>query len=303
MMNTDNDTTGLMRAFDFNSHPVRVVERDGAPWFVAADVCRVLDLSNPSKVCGDLDEDETMTLTTSEGHSGQRGGAQFLNVISESGLYALVFKSRKPEAKVFRRWVTSEVLPAIRQTGAYAVGGSGDGLGMSEDRESILRFVRGCCAGWPLERQLEFGLAVRRFAKGMGVVFETAVEPGVGRVLVFPKVVLEEVRKRYTTVTRLPDSDAVEFEKLLLTAVEGMGAEGQMSCELLRGLAKTLSLFPGIFGPNTSLASERSGFGKLAQRFNGLRFPSGVVLTIRRRSDRVTYFIKRDAAYGVALLS
>ena len=109
--------------FDFEESPVRVVEKDGQPWFIAADVCRVLDLSNTSKAIEDLDEDERatvdrMTLTSSE---GQKGGAQFYNIISESGLYALIFKSRKPEAKKFRKWVTSEVLPAIRRTGSYAV--------------------------------------------------------------------------------------------------------------------------------------------------------------------------------------
>ncbi|MBR0253329.1 MAG: phage antirepressor KilAC domain-containing protein, partial [Synergistaceae bacterium] len=66
-----------------------------------------------------LDDDEKMTLTQSYGHSGQRGGAQFLNVINESGLYTLIFKSIKPEAKQFRRWVTHEVLPDIRKYGMY----------------------------------------------------------------------------------------------------------------------------------------------------------------------------------------
>lgn len=68
-----------------------------------------------------LDDDEKMTVANTDGHSGQRGGAQSFNLISESGLYALVFKSRKPEAKTFRKWVTSEVLPALRQTGKYEV--------------------------------------------------------------------------------------------------------------------------------------------------------------------------------------
>jgi len=60
-----------------------------------------------------------MTLNNTEGHSGKRGGARSFNLISESGLYALVFKSRKPEAKSFRKWVTSEVLPSLRKTGSY----------------------------------------------------------------------------------------------------------------------------------------------------------------------------------------
>lgn len=60
-----------------------------------------------------------MTLTTNEGHSGKLGGAQMLNVISEAGLYSLILKSRKPEAKAFKRWITHEVIPSIRKHGAY----------------------------------------------------------------------------------------------------------------------------------------------------------------------------------------
>jgi hypothetical protein len=67
-----------------------------------------------------LDEDEKMTLSNTEGHSGTRGGAQSYNLISESGLYSLAFTSRKPEAKAFRKWVTAEVLPSIRKHGHYS---------------------------------------------------------------------------------------------------------------------------------------------------------------------------------------
>ena len=109
-----------LSVFDFNESPLRVATASGGLiWFVAADVCRVLELSNPSEALKGLEEDERMTLSNTEGHSGLRGGAQSFNVISESGLYALIFKSRKPEAKAFRKWVTGEVLPAIRKSGVY----------------------------------------------------------------------------------------------------------------------------------------------------------------------------------------
>lgn len=96
---------------------VRVIERDGAPWFVAADVCRVLGLVNPSKAVAPLDEDERSTLTFSE------GGPDRI-IISESGLYTLILRSHdavKPGtvAHRFRKWVTAEVLPALRRTGRY----------------------------------------------------------------------------------------------------------------------------------------------------------------------------------------
>ena len=98
---------------------VRVTMIDNEPWFVAADVCKALDLGNPSQAISRLDDDEKVTLTTNEGHSGKLGGAQMLNVISEAGLYSLILKSRKPEAKSFRRWVTHDVIPTIRKHGAY----------------------------------------------------------------------------------------------------------------------------------------------------------------------------------------
>ena len=88
-----------LQLFDYEGATVRTTVIDGEVWFITTDVCDILGLSNPTMALQELDDDEKMTLSNSEGHSGQRGGAQFLNVISEPGLYALVFKSRKPEAK------------------------------------------------------------------------------------------------------------------------------------------------------------------------------------------------------------
>lgn len=96
---------------------IRVVEHNGAPWFVVADVCKALDVGNPSQAIARLEDDEKMnTLISNEGI--QRGNPN-MTVVNESGLYALIFGSRKPEAKVFKRWVTHEVLPTIRRTGGY----------------------------------------------------------------------------------------------------------------------------------------------------------------------------------------
>nr|DAO66801.1 MAG TPA: repressor domain protein [Caudoviricetes sp.] len=97
---------------------VRTVIVDDEPWFVAADVCRALELGNPSQAISRLDDDE-VTLTTNEGHSGKLGGPQKMNIVSEAGLYSLILKSRKPEAKRFKRWITHEVIPTIRKTGGY----------------------------------------------------------------------------------------------------------------------------------------------------------------------------------------
>lgn len=107
-----------LQIFDYESRKVRVY---GNGWFVATDVCAILGLTNVSMALGKLDDDEKMTLSLTESHSGNRGGAQSINLINEPGLYSLILTSRKPEAKKFKRWVTHEVLPSIRKTGLYAV--------------------------------------------------------------------------------------------------------------------------------------------------------------------------------------
>lgn len=102
-------------SFSFENFTVRAINRDGNIWFVAADVCAVLDIKNVSdtliKVLDDDEKGIDIIYTL--------GGPQKMAIINESGLYALILRSRKPEAKRFRKWVTSEVLPAIRRTGAY----------------------------------------------------------------------------------------------------------------------------------------------------------------------------------------
>ena len=97
---------------------IRTTMIDDEPWFVAKDVCMLLDLSNPRDILAKvLDDDEkgVDTIYTP-------GGKQQMSIINESGLYHLIFVSRKPEAKAIRRWVTGTVLPSIRRTGSYTVG-------------------------------------------------------------------------------------------------------------------------------------------------------------------------------------
>ncbi len=95
---------------------VRVIDRGDALTFVAADVCRALGVTNASDAVRSLDEDEKGI-----GSIDTLGGYQEVVVVTESGLYALIFKSRKPNAVKFRKWVTAEVLPSIRRTGSYSV--------------------------------------------------------------------------------------------------------------------------------------------------------------------------------------
>ena len=102
-----------LQIFTYQQSTVRTVERDGEPWFVLKDVCDVLGISNPTVVANRLDADEVAKFDLG-GLSGEA------NVINESGLYNVILRSDKPEAKPFRKWVTSEVIPAIRRHGSYS---------------------------------------------------------------------------------------------------------------------------------------------------------------------------------------
>lgn len=109
-------TTAIQLFTNEDFGDIRVVMREGEPWFIAADVCRALDISNVSDAVARLDEDEKGIVLTDT-----PGGKQNTSIISEAGLYTLVLSSRKPEAKIFKRWVTHEVIPSIRKTGSYLV--------------------------------------------------------------------------------------------------------------------------------------------------------------------------------------
>ena len=90
---------------------IRVVEKDGEPWFVAVDVCDILGLSNPTIAVSRLDKDERAKFNL-----GRQGDS---TIVNEPGLYTLILGSRKPEAKAFKRWITHDIIPSIRKYGAY----------------------------------------------------------------------------------------------------------------------------------------------------------------------------------------
>lgn len=104
-----------LEVFNFEENQVRTItDENGDVWFVAKDVCDVLEINNVSQALSRLDDDEKLTsLLMIEGQNRE------ILMINESGLYSLVMTSRKSEAKRFKKWVTSEVLPQIRKTGGY----------------------------------------------------------------------------------------------------------------------------------------------------------------------------------------
>lgn len=115
----ESQATGLLEVFTFNqnSTPIRVQVINNEPWFVAKDVCEVLEHSNHKMAIKALGEDEVSSVYLTDA----LGRMQDTKVVNESGLYSLIFQSRKPEAKSFRKWVTSEVLPSIRKKGYYGI--------------------------------------------------------------------------------------------------------------------------------------------------------------------------------------
>lgn len=116
----------VIQSFNFNTtSPVRAFEKGGLTWFVAADVCKALEIQNPTQALEKLDDDERSMFNI--GRSEIHGGGGNVNIINESGLYILILRSRKAmeqgsTAWKFRKWVTSEVLPTIRKTGGYQIG-------------------------------------------------------------------------------------------------------------------------------------------------------------------------------------
>ena len=104
-----------LQNFNFSGQDVRIITINDEPWFVGKDVADILGYSNSRKALSDHVDDEDKGVTKSD----TLGGNQNITIINESGLYSLILKSKKPEAKQFKRWVTSEVLPTIRKHGAY----------------------------------------------------------------------------------------------------------------------------------------------------------------------------------------
>ncbi|WP_193583162.1 BRO-N domain-containing protein [Laribacter hongkongensis] len=115
-MHDTAQNTSAPAIFNFNDHTVHILNENGELWFVASDVAASLEYRDAANMVRNLDDDEKGTHNVST-----LGGDQEVTTINESGLYSAILRSRKPEARRFKKWVTSEVLPAIRKTGQYRV--------------------------------------------------------------------------------------------------------------------------------------------------------------------------------------
>ena len=167
---------------EFEQQEVRAVDGpDGEPWFVGVDVCRALAIENSRHALSRLDDDEKGVAT-----NDTLGGPQALTIVSEPGVYRLVFTSRKPEAERFKRWLAHEVLPALRRTGRYEVAGRSEAFSVDEIeamrvsldlvREARLVFGRPAAqalwAGLPLPQPPQHEGAAELLARWMAEALE-----------------------------------------------------------------------------------------------------------------------------------
>lgn len=160
--------------FDYEGTNFRALQDSaGEPWFVANDVCEALGLSNPRSSLALLDEDEKGV------HSMDTpGGTQNLAIVSEAGLYSLILRSRKPEAKAFKRWVTHEVMPAIRRHGVYATPDTVEA--MLQDPDTMIATL----TALKTEREARQALQAQAEADRPKVIFADAVAASHSTILI-----------------------------------------------------------------------------------------------------------------------
>ena len=155
--------------FNHLGNDIRVItDNQGEPWFVLKDVCDALELSNPSMVADRLDGDDLSTTEVID----NRGRNQKTNVVTEAGLYEVIFMSRKPEAKAFRRWVTSEVLPSIRKHGMYATPATIDD--MLDDPDIMINALMRLKEERAARAKAEAEVEAQRPVAALGKAIETA---------------------------------------------------------------------------------------------------------------------------------
>ncbi len=263
--------------FAFDSAAVRTLDLNGEPWFVATDIAKILGYRNAPDMVRNLDDDEADThnlrISSENGVEQDRE----VTIINESGLYACILKSRRPEAKAFRKWVTSEVLPAIRKRGGYTAPGAepapqfitsnlahGADLAVAADRtfRSFLRAARS--AGLALPQALRKANQQTLSRTGMNMLEELGVDT-------------EEMEAASASV-----------------AVDGMPPELQAVAEWARKaeparfytLAEVL-----LLAADVSIESDKGRrlAGRLGQLLRGLGFRSS---RMRSSGRQVTYWHK-----------
>jgi len=301
-MNNATNPTAVI-PFSFESKEVRSMNINGDPWFVAADVCAILGIVNPTQAVGQLDDDERAMQNI-----GRQGDA---NIISESGLYALVFRSNKPQAKPFRKWVTSEVLPAIRKTGKYQQAAPTDtllALSGSEFRTvffndiALTIFTDEDDSQWFRAKDLGQILGKNRSSGADTAYIKNLVRDGATRMLrptidgkaYCPSVFidqtgLEEVIMRSTCPTVKP------FSRFIMKVVSGAHAPARLAPSLVPVASTPLdqalqdrlmnSRFMVSFGPNGEAIFEEVLGYRVGMKFHDVPVERAGMDTFFRRSE------------------
>ena len=210
----------MLETLSFEDREVRMLLRDGNPWWVAKDVCEVLEIAESHRSLAALDDDEKgrHTVTTP-------GGPQEMAIINEPGLYSLVLRSRKPEAKRFKRWLTHDVIPAIRRHGCYRAGprdlvreaelllevtrrqvaqeaeqartrrlaqAAMDQASSNFGRYTVLGFARLHGLDLDVQQAAKHGRKLTRICEGLGAEIGAVTDPRFGRVNTYPEGVLAD---------------------------------------------------------------------------------------------------------------
>ncbi len=226
----------------FEGYNVRVIDRDGDPWFVLNDACAVLGIGNASDAASRLDEDEKFEVSLADPH----GRKQNHTVINESGLYSLILRSEKPNAKRFKKWVTADVLPTIRKTGGY---------GAPKTATELIAL------GWKaLEAEVEKQKAI---ADQRGVVIEelTVVAETLTVVNEELAVVIEENAPKVAVYDAISDSNGLFYVNYIAKLVGAKASDFRL---WLRDVAK------GNFSRRKACLSEDS---TVLYDFDAIRYP------------------------------
>lgn len=240
-----NDVT-IFRKDEFGA--VRAVTLEGEPWFVAADVCRALGLGNSSKAVMPLDDDEKGIT-----NSNTLGGEQKMVIVSEPGLYSLIVRSRKPEAKAFKRWITHEVIPSIRKTGGYIAGQE------TMDDDQLLANALMVAQRKIAERNKQLDAANAKIqADAPKVLFAETVEKAEGDILVRQLAKLMVQRGYDTGEKRL--YDLLRRDGFVIKAnAKDQNAPTQRSVDmgLMRSIERTVSSADKTFISSTTLITPK----------------------------------------------
>lgn len=202
-----NMTANAVQVFSYEGNPVRSLIRDDEPWFVGKDVCAALDIKNHTDSLSRLDADEKgVAITDPLSKTDRGGGAQEVTIVSEPGVYRLVFTSRTEAAERFKRWLAHEVLPALRRTGAFALAAGDD--------EDMPKLSHGMLWGQPVAK-------VNAAARLIGVV-SRIYGPEAARALWEREKGLPNLSKlSVAAMSGAADGDAVGCFKHLLRAAIG----------------------------------------------------------------------------------